>query len=573
MLSSVSAWLSGPRAGRQLALIVFLVSLPAIRLGMIGDDYDLAAAVAQDPLSAYAFWPADPEQLRLVRARGLENGTLAWWTSDHFRQRFMRPVASLSHALDFTLFRDAPWLMHVENSLLYAGIVLLYFTLLHALGMPAAPLGLATFFYAWNGHQALTVGWIAGRNTLLAAAFGLLAITLHVRARARESGAWLALAVLSFALCLLCAEGGVAAFGYLFAHACFLDRGALGARLLRLWPYLLVIAGWRVAYTAGGYGVVGSGFYRDPGSDPLGFVVGVANAIPIYLGSQLTVPYASMAGLSTRATVIGLVASLAILFALHKLVLHVLVQDRRARFLGLGALLSIVPLGTTLPQDRLVFFVGLGVSGVLALIVHDRLRAESTQPKRGARALWVMHGLAQPLLFVPVLFGNMNQVMGGGARELDRALPRRADAHVVLLNGPSHLPVHFQRRMRLFRGETELPEVDMLYAGAGEAIVRRVDEHTLELSVERGWVASTIGALTRDLRRDPFHVGQVLERPRMRVVVLAVDERSAPQRVRFELRPAAGKPRFFYAWRGRRVAPVELPPIGHSLVLAGISPV
>jgi hypothetical protein len=243
------------------------------------------------------------------------------------------------------------------------------------------------------------------------------------------------------------------------------------------------------------------------------------------------------------------------------------------RFLGLGALLSIVPLGTTLPQDRLVFFVGLGVSGVLASIVHDRLRVESSQPKGGARALWVMHGLVQPLLFVPVLFGNMNQVMGGGALELDRALPLRAEARVVLLNGPSHLPLHFQRQMRLFRGETQLPEVDMLYAGAGDAVVRRVDESALEVSVEQGWIANTIEALSRDLERDPFHSGQVLERPRMRVEVLEVNARGAPLRVRFELRPSQGGPLLFYVWRGRHVAPIALPPVGHSIVLAGISPV
>jgi hypothetical protein len=572
LYSRLSAWLSAPGAATGIALAAFLLSLPAIGMGLVGDDYDMAAAVAKGPFSAYSFWPRDAEQGRLAMLHARDVGTVAWWASDDFRQSFMRPLASLSHALDFALFRDAPWLMHVENSALYAAIVLLSFAVYRALGLSALPLGLATFFYAFNGHHSMTVGWISGRNTLLAVVFGLLAIALHLRARAHESRTSSVLAAASFGLALLSAEGGVAAFGYLLAHALVLDQGPLRARLLRLWPYALVIVAWRVAYAAGGYGVAHSGFYRDPGTDPVGFLIGVAHALPIYLASQLTVPYASMAAVTTRALVIATLLSLALLYALRGLVLPLLHSDARARFLGLGAALAIVPLGTTVPQDRLVFFVGVGTCGLLALIMQSHTDAQGALGKRSVRVLWTLHGLVNPALFVAMLFGTMSQVAGGGALALDRALPLRADAHVVLLNGPSHLPVHFQRRMRAFRGESRIPRVDMLYAGASNAVVRRVSETTLELAVERDWLG-TIGALTRDLSRAPFRAGEVLSRPRMRITILEVTARGGPKRMRFELQPDPDRQLLFYAWRGRTPAPIALPPVGESLMLRGVSPI
>jgi len=553
--------------------LVFALSLPAIAMGMVGDDYDLAASVADDPLSAYVFGPRDPDALARSVAAQRAEGVRPWWASNGLRIAFLRPLSSLSHALDFALFGGAPWVMHVENSLLLVGIVWLVFLIYGRLGLQPAALALATFFYAFNGNHSMTVGWIAGRNTLLATLLGLIAVWLHLRARDEQRPDLLAAAVGCLGAALLSAEGAVASLAYISAHALVLDTGTLRARMLRLWPYALVLVAWRAAYALGGYGVVGSGFYSDPMDDPVGFSVGVLAGAPIYLASQLTAPYASMSGATPWALAACVGISLLLLWLLRGLLWPLLRDDARARFLAVGALLATVPLGTTLPQDRLVFFVGLGTCGLVALAVHARLGPDATtQPTWAARALLRIKGVYMPLMFVPILFSSVNQLMGGGALALDAALPRDADAHVVLLNGPSHLPVHYQRRMRTRRGDA-VATVDMLYAGAAPLHVHRAGETVLELTVERGWCATTIERIVRDPAREPFEVGQVLSLPRMRVEILEVTQRGEPRRVRFELLHRTGAPVQFFAWHQRTPAAIDLPAIGETLVLPGVGPI
>lgn len=72
--------------------------------------------------------------------------------------------------------------MHVENAALYALLVLLAGTIYAQLGASRAAMGLATFFFTTTAHHAMSVAWLAGRNTLLAATSGLLSVSLELRA-------------------------------------------------------------------------------------------------------------------------------------------------------------------------------------------------------------------------------------------------------------------------------------------------------------------------------------------------------------------------------------------------------
>src|SRR5438105_3645185 len=83
-----------------------------------------------------------------------------------------------------------------------------------------------------------------------ARALGLPALWLHDRWRRDQwrPGAWLAPAVLALGL-----AGGESALGvvaYLAAHALVFESGGLLSRLAKLWPYALVLVGWRALYHA-----------------------------------------------------------------------------------------------------------------------------------------------------------------------------------------------------------------------------------------------------------------------------------------------------------------------------------
>jgi hypothetical protein len=96
--------------------------------------------------------------------------------------------------------------------------------------------------------------------------------------------------------------------------------------------------------------VKNSWFYVDVTHDPGRFLSNLACAIPIYLASQFTFPFAACSVLAPYAAPVLAGFSLIILYALRRLWLPLIHEDSHARVLGLCALLSIVPLGSSPAQ-------------------------------------------------------------------------------------------------------------------------------------------------------------------------------------------------------------------------------
>lgn len=571
-------WVDHPWAPVQVALIALMLSMPALTIGLAADDYDLALAVTQNPWSAYAFLSASPTERTqaLLDARAL--GMAPWWVDLDLQQRFMRPLSSLSLALDFRMFPRTPMLMHLENAFLYAAIVLAVAALYRSLGLGRAHQGMATFFYAMHGAQSTTVGWIAGRATLLATLFGLLAVHFQVAYLRTGRLRGLLMCPVMLALSLASAEAGVAALAYLFALAWVDDAvpsarsGSVApARCTRLWslagPALVTLL-WQLVYRSGHYGVRHSGFYIDPANDPLRYVSNLLMAFPIYLASQFTAPFAAMAGSTPNGRLWVTLLSVAILVGARGLWLPVVRRLPGAQALALGALLAVIPLGASVPQDRLVSFVAFGVCALVATIVLERLAPGNERlPRAGARRLLRMHAIWAPLLFVPLLFGSMTTIAGGGANALSDALaddPRP----VVLVNAPSHLSVHYHGAMRIWRGHPNVP-IDLLYAGLAEATLVRTGARTLELSVERGYFATPFERIERDPGQAPLRAGDEVTLPRMQVHVLVARD-GAPVRVRFAFTRPLRDLRFF-VWRGRKPSELSAPAIGASLHVSAAS--
>jgi hypothetical protein len=456
--------------------------------------------------------------------------------------------------------------MHLENILLFVAIVLMAGRLYRRLFGDDAEAGLATFLFATTPGLSITVGWISARNTLLAHGFGLLCLWAQQESRTRAKPYALQLgAYASFAAALLSAEGGVAALAYLAA-----DFVCLGPRPRSAWryvPYLLLLGVWRTYYVAAGYGVWSSTFYRDPSADPAAFALGLLTGTPIHLASQLSIPFASLSAVSGTAIVWLTLVSILLLWGLRPLYAPLLRTDRRARFLGLGALLATFPLAASVPQDRVAGFVAFGAAGLVAQLFAQRLSGKNLcLPRTGTRRLFRLRAYWAPLLFVPFLFVPRGLGVGGGATVLDAALPD-AGPGVVLLNAPSHLPVHFMRMMRTLRTGRAPPALDVLYAGTDELQVARVGEHALELSVASGFLSAPVSGSIRNPARTPFRVGDEIELPRLRIKVLTAHA-GDPTCIRVDF---FATPPSVWAFRGHAVEPFELPEVGASATLARLS--
>jgi hypothetical protein len=566
LYAHATRWLCAQGAARWLVLAAFLSSLPSLEMGLQGDDYILRQQIMErGPFAAYVFSARDPQ---VSRERALENrsaGRAPWWADEHTRSRFFRPLASLSLWLGFA-HGAPPWWMHLENCAIYALIVGLAIALYRQLGLSGAGLGWACVFFGLDGAHAVSVGWIAGRNTLLATCFGLACILFHVRARASGRPLPFALAWVCFALALLSGEFGLCSLGYLAAHAWAVDRGPTMRRLMALSPYAVLTGLYLAGYVAAGYGVNNGHLYRDIPSAPGAALLAFLESIPVWLASTATVPFAGLRLIAPGVRVPILVLSLLILALLVPRVARQLKQDPVARMLTIGALLSLAPLAAVIPQERLRFFVAFGVYGLLAPWVVSEFDAPERLRRGLARLVWRMHGVWLPLLFVPFLFAST--MVGGpsAAAALDDALPRAAAPIAILLNPPVWSVPWYQAAMRAARDETG-PPTFALYAGMQPLELKRVDDRTLELHAARSWFATAFDRIGAPLR-----AGTRIALPAFTVDVSEADATGAPTRVRFTFDRSLNHPGLsFWLWKRSQLTRWSPPPAGSQLRLPAAS--
>ena len=118
------------------AVLATLLVAPSLFAGLAFDDFfqKLRAqgkdAFGHHPLDIFTFcWgPADV-------AKAQETGMFPWFTQPHTRLAFFRPLASLTHYLDYTLWPHATWLMHLQNLAWYATAVALVAALYRRVGL------------------------------------------------------------------------------------------------------------------------------------------------------------------------------------------------------------------------------------------------------------------------------------------------------------------------------------------------------------------------------------------------------------------------------------------------------
>lgn len=523
MLPRLRRWLDVPSWRERLALLAVLLSLPSAIIGLQADDYVLAGLVQDGWWRAFSFTPD-----RAARDAAVASGDLGWASSPDYVQAFFRPIASLSHALDFALFPGAPWVMHLENVALYALVVWLAASVLEALLEDRWTAALATLLYAVNGNQSVTVGWVSGRNTLLAAAFGLAAIALHLRS-STERRPLLGLGALgALAAALASGELGLSVLAVLVAHAVLVDDRGRRAALTALAPAMALGVAYIGLRSALGFGAHGSGYYFDVG-DPRELARGIAIAVPTYVVSQLTVCYASFGLFSPGGLVFFSALSLALALVIVPWLWPVL-RSPRGRFFAATAVLSAVVLGGSVPQDRVVFFVALGTTGLLAL------RFTTPDERRWGHATsGLVLGAHAPfalLVFVPMSLAAAGPGIGGSGRALETALPT-APTPVIVLHAPNELVTSWARAERRAHGTPTPSTVRVLYAGGDTLEVVSVEERAVTLRVARGWLATSFERVTSN--RADFRVGERIGAGETTAEIVEITSDGRPRTVRFEL--------------------------------------
>ena len=252
----VRPWIVALAQSRYLPLVAsvlaVLLASPSLGVGWVQDDYyHLAVLLPGSPYRELLGSPA--EMFRFFRGdpvrtgRIMDAGLFPWWTDRSIKAEFLQVLTVLTHRLDYWFWPDSPALMHAQNLFWLGTSVAAVAVFYRRMVGPTWVAGLAAVLYAVDDARGPTVGFIANRNVLIAATFGVTALISHDRcaAAARERRrAWprRCLPGLFFS-----EEEGLGTFAYLAAYAVFVDPAGRRRGCLALSPYLVVVVVWRGA--------------------------------------------------------------------------------------------------------------------------------------------------------------------------------------------------------------------------------------------------------------------------------------------------------------------------------------
>ncbi|MBX3223260.1 MAG: hypothetical protein KF795_22300 [Labilithrix sp.] len=596
LASRLKTWLSSPRFPAVAVLIACVLSLPTLRIRLVADDLWHRAMTQHDtrwnptasnPLSLFTFASGAPDE----SARLLESGFAPWWMPPGLRIALFRPLASLTHALDYTLWPTTPWVMHAQSIAWYALVIWLASRLYRRWLGAFSPLaaGIATLFYAIDHTHGLPVGWIANRNTLIVSTFALGALLLHdTGARRERPGVFPFAAAASLGLALSAGESAVATFAYLGAHALFLDDRPRAARLKSLAPAAAIAVMWVVVYRAGNFGARGSGVYTDPTRDPLGFLGGLGAHVPLLLGAELGAPMPDSYPFATSAGKVVLVAlAVAVLVWASRVVVRMFRAEdarvrRTSRFFACASVLAVVPSSATFPSSRLLFLSGFGLVALLAMTCAGALEkapwaANATgRTARVVRAYaawtWLGHLVLAPFLF---LFGSYSIViLDGIIRDLATGIPAdgsAVDKRVVLVNAPDTSFAYYFIITHLEEGRAPPERMLMMTGNLRDVRVSRTGERTFVVHEEGGFYRTGTELLFRGLK-PPMPAGSTVALSDVTITVTHAMDDGVPDEASFVFANDLESSYLFRQWKGKAIVPFELPAIGETVTFPGRTP-
>ena len=527
-------------------ILTALLVMPGINSGFTTDDWlhriflknkkfvEVDRNLSLTPYGMFSFLDGNTKTINTLK----DNGLLPWWSFEKLRMSFWRPLTELTHVLDYTLWADSPLAMHIHSFILYGILLFLLFVFYRRLLNPLWIAGLAILLYAIDDAHAVPVSWIANRNALLAVIFGLATMLLYDSAVKTKQIKFTFFAMLTFILALLSGEFALATTGYLFAYMVALDERPLKTKIVALVPFAIIAVVWMVIYSKGGFGSFGSGMYIDPAKEPASFLAAFVQRGPVLLLSKLGLPpaiyYTMVYG---QLKIAYLIAAYGFVSLILILMIPMLKASNVARFWLIGMIISLIPVCATSPDDRLLLFVSIGATGLLAQFIAGWLQKEPWVPTVKFKKI-VFSSITVLLLFIHLLvapallnassaidkfIGFINNI------SLDKKIiPDNKDQHIILMNGyfywsnmvfkryAKDIPVHYTR---------------VLSTGDEEMYIYRIDKSTIEIDTKNGFFTSFISHMMRS-KKYPMKKGYTVKLKDLEIKILSMTKDNRPKRIR-----------------------------------------
>jgi hypothetical protein len=567
-----------------VSLLAVILTLSALNAGLLVDDYlhkllmtgsDSPIRLINSPLDMFNFFNGDPERI----SESMDYGFLPWWTYEKIKGAFWRPLASITHWLDYTLWPSSPPLMHLHSLLWYGALVMAVAFLYRRFAVVPLVAGLAALLYAIDDAHGTPAGFLANRNSLMATLFGVLAIIAHDKWRRDNWRLGMLAGPLLLVASLLSAEAGISTCAYLAAYILFIDQDIWRKRIASMIPYVAVVVAWRLLWTHLGYGMENIGVYIDPLSEPLRFALALKDRAPFLILGQLALPPSDITMMLPPWYSIPLWRFAIIFFLIFFTVMFpFLLQDRTTRFWVAGMLLSIIPICATFPSDRLLTFVGIGAMGIVAQLLCAVFGKTQYRPKT---ILWRIPAVAIAVIFIfahliiapPALAFraanpmmpkkiikklSINKPFDSSIRNQDLVIVNPPLAFVVMTS-PVLWESDFQfmpRRLRVLTSSLLRP-----------VKIYRPDFNTLVIQPEYGYYPWVLDALFRH-EKHPFSVGDRVELTGMTVEILELTGDNRPAKAAFTFSVPLEDPSLrWLQYKDGSFIPFSPPAVGENVVL------
>lgn len=527
------------------AMLAVLLALPSLGAGWMLDDWFHRAVLLEksrlgdllgSPSEMFRFFRGDPERT----GRLMDIGLYPWWTYPGLKAEFLQALTVLTHRLDYTLWPDSPVLMHAHSLLWLGAAVALTAVFYRRVFGATWVAGIAALLFAVDDARGATVGFIANRNALVAATFGVSALIAHDRWRRDGSSIARLLAPLLLLAALFSKEEGIGTCAYLAAYGMFVDPRGRWRGLLALWPYAVGGVVWAALRASWGYGVHDLGLYIDPLTDSRRYLAAAAGRLPMLLLGQwgpipadvavVLRPPAATFVLGIAAAFLGLLT-----FALTPLLRH----NPVARFWATGMLLAAIPVSATIPGDRLLTFVGIGAAGLIAQFWRFVFAGDTPSnplwrvtAKAVAWFLVAVHAVIAPLA-LPLRAANPVGPRWVEAR-LHVRLPRESleDRTVVIVNAPSAIVANDLLLRREMDGLSVPRHVRALAPAIPSVTIRRLDERTLAIRPRGGYLRWVLDQIFRSERRR-FALGERVRLSGLTVTIVSLTADGRPDEATF----------------------------------------
>ncbi len=568
-----------------IAILAIILTLSSLQAGLAIDDYhhkllmigsDSPIRLLDSPIDMFKFFDGDPERTTEI----MDHGFFPWWTDKDIKGAFWRPLASITHWLDYILWPDSPLLMHVQSVMWYgalaAAVAFLYRRFISVTWIA----GLAALLYAIDDAHGTPVGFLANRNAVMATLFGVLTILIHDKWRRGNLRIGIVVGPALLVASLLSAEAGIATCAYLFAYAVFIDRGTLLRRFTAMIPYVAVVVIWRIIWTYQGYGVEGMGAYIDPLGTPLRYIVAVKNRAPFLLLGQWALPPADITMIFPLYTTlfwrIGLVFLVLLIIALIPL----LWLQRSTRFWATGMILSVLPICATFPSDRLLMFVGIGAMALVAHFIYFVFGKTEGQLKRTfwripalvlAGIFIIIHLIIAPLALPVRAAHAMIPKKYSDKLMLTKGLDESVKSQDLIIVNPPITFLILQSPMMWECNNQPMPRhLRILTSSLFQPVeIYRPDAKTLIVRPVYGFYAYVLDALFRN-KQNPFTVGDRVELTGMTVEIREVTNNGQVVDAAFIFSVALEDPSLrWLQYKDEAFVPFTPPAVGQKIAMPG----